>query len=66
MRLKRFGDGAEPHHGVIGAAVRLAPHIGKREAQIDEVMIGERQWRVVERLQDCAGNLVRFLVATLA
>jgi hypothetical protein len=48
---KRFSDGAEANQRVIGAAVGLAPHIGDGEAQIDEVMAGQSQRRIVERLQ---------------
>ena len=49
--LNGFGDGAETHQRVIGAAVRLAPHIGDREAEIDQMVVGEREGCVVERLQ---------------
>ena len=44
---------------MIGAAVGLAPHVGDREAEIDQVMVGERQRRVVERLQQRAGDQMR-------
>ncbi len=58
-RSHRLGDGAEAHQRVIGAAVGLAPHVGEREAQIDERVVGERQRRVVERLQERAGDQMR-------
>ena len=70
MRTSRplcwFGDGAEAHQRVIGAAVGLAPHIGDRETKIDELMTGKGQWRIVQGLQQRAGDDMRFLVAALA
>ena len=51
---------------MIGAAVGLAPHVGEREAQVDQAMVGERQRRVVERLQQRAGDQMRLAVAALA
>ena len=61
-----FGHGAEAHQRVIGAAVGLAAHVGDREAQIDQAVVGERQRRVVERLQQRAGDQMRLAVAALA
>ena len=65
LLLSGFGDGAEPHQRVIGAPVRLAPHVGDREAEIDQMVVGERERRIVERLQQRAGDDMRLAVAAL-
>src|SRR5690242_5542275 len=63
---RRLGYRAEAHQRVIGAPVGLAPDIGRRETEIDEVMIGQRQRRIVERLEQRAGDDVRLVVPALA
>ena len=61
----RFGDGAKPHQRVIGAPVGFAPDVGEGKAQIDQPMPVGRERRVVERLQQRAGDEMRLLVAAL-
>src|SRR4051812_31732610 len=64
--LCRLSYRAEAHQRVIGAPVGLAPDVGDGKAQVDEVMPGRRERRIVERLQQRARDHVRFLVAALA
>jgi hypothetical protein len=54
LASRGLGDGAETHQRVVRAPVRLAPHIGDRKAQIDQAVAGERERRVIERLQQRA------------
>ena len=51
---------------MIGAPVGVAADVGEREAQVDQRVVVERERRVVERLQQRAGNQVRLAVAALA
>src|SRR5437762_10472177 len=65
-RLTWFGDGAKPHQRVIGAPVCLAPHVDQCETQVDQPVARKRERRVVERLQERAGDEMRLLMAALA
>src|SRR5215213_6164171 len=60
-----FGNSAEANERVVGAPVALAPHIGEREAEIDETVVGQREGGVIERLQQRASDEMRLLVAAL-
>src|SRR5207302_9077983 len=54
----RLRDRAEADESVIGAPIGRAPHVGEREAQIDQPVLVERERRAIERLQERAGNHV--------
>src|SRR5664280_2546914 len=63
--LGRLGHRAKAHRRVIGASVGLATDVGHREPEIDQSVIGERERRVVEGLQQRAGDQMRLFVAAL-
>ena len=47
---------------MVGAAVGLAPDIGSGKTEINQPMAGKRERRIVERLQQSAGDHVRLAV----
>src|SRR6185437_8215947 len=55
----RLSHRAEAHQRVIGAPIGLAPDIGGRETEIDEVVIGQRQRCVIKHLEQRAGDRMR-------
>src|SRR3954453_21985576 len=54
-----FGDGAKPHQRVIGAPVGFAPDVGDGKPQVDQPVTAGRKRRVVQRLQQRAGDDMR-------
>jgi len=62
----RLGYRAEPDQRVIGSPIGFTAYVGNRKAEIDEMMAGKHEWRVVESLHKHTSNNVRLTMAALA
>jgi hypothetical protein len=63
--FSRLGHRAKAHQRVVGAPVGLAAHVGDRETQVDQAVIGKRERRIVQRLQQRTGDHVGLAMAAL-
>jgi len=60
-----LGHSAKSHQRVIGA-IRFAAHVCDGKAKIDQVISGKCQRRIIQNLQECAGDQMRFAMTALS